>query len=58
MTEGSNFKYSYVNPFSLSLYDMMLKFMKKTRAYGNTFAVLQFMQVINKRHNGMKHVFL
>jgi len=31
MTEGSNFKYSYVNPFSLSLYDMMLKFMKKTR---------------------------
>jgi len=33
---------------------MMLNFMKKQGA----LAVLQFMQVINKQHNGMKHVFL
>ena len=51
---------------------MMLKFMKKQGAstYGNTyifisscligklFAVLQFMQVIYKQHNGIKHEYM
>jgi len=33
----------------------ILNFMKKP---AGAVAVLQFMQVINKQHNGMKHVFL
>ena len=70
MTEGSIFKYSYGNPFSLLLYVMMLKFMKiqgyirkhiniiSTCFIGKLFAVLQFMQVISKQHNGMKHDYM
>ena len=51
---------------------MMLKFMKKTRdkyirqhinfisscLIGKLFAVLQFMQVINKQRNGIKHEYM
>jgi len=37
-------------------YVMMLNFMKIQGAV--TVVVLQIMQVINKQHNGVKHVFL
>ena len=37
-------------------YVMRLNFMKIQGAV--TVVVLQFMQVINKQHNGVKHVFL